>query len=164
LFNDWPDWLEKPVWPVMQLGAIAAVPVVAAVAWVLTKKWRLAAGIAVAALGSWLLAKVVKSLIERGRPQDLLADINFRPEWEGLGFVSGHAAVVFATAAILSPYLSQPWKMVAWGLAVITGVLRMYTAAHLPLDITGGAGLGLAVAGVWQLATFRPDPALTGGA
>ena len=153
-FNDWPDWLENPVWPIMQLGAIATVPVVAAVVWVLTKKWRLGAGIAVAALGSWLLAKVVKDLVERGRPQDFLADVNFRPEWEGLGFVSGHAGIAFAMAAILAPHLSRPWKVVVWGLAVITGALRMYTSAHLPLDITGGAGLGIAMAGVWQLATL----------
>ena len=25
--NEWPDWLEGPIWPVMQLGVIAAVPV-----------------------------------------------------------------------------------------------------------------------------------------
>ena len=163
-FNDWPDWLEAPVWPIMQLGAIAAVPVVAAVGWIATKKWRLGAGIGAAALGSWLLAKVVKEIVERGRPQDFLADINFRPEWEGLGFVSGHAAVAFAMAAILSPYLSRRWKAVAWGLALATGVLRMYTAAHLPLDITGGAGLGIALAGAWQLTTARPELPVASGA
>lgn len=152
--NDWPDWLERPIWPIMQLGAIAAVPVVAAVGWWLTKKWRLGAGVAVAAFVAWVLAKVVKEISERGRPQDFLDNVNFRPEWEGLGFVSGHAAVAFAMAAILSPYLNKPWKVVVWALAIATGVLRMYTAAHLPLDITGGAGLGIALAGLWQLATM----------
>ncbi|MEE8330393.1 MAG: hypothetical protein V3R84_01325, partial [Acidimicrobiia bacterium] len=40
-FNDWPDWLEDPIWPIMQLGAIAIVPLVAGVAWFATKRWRL---------------------------------------------------------------------------------------------------------------------------
>ncbi|MEE8330700.1 MAG: phosphatase PAP2 family protein, partial [Acidimicrobiia bacterium] len=103
----------------------------------------------------WVLGKVVKEVVERGRPQEFLANVNFRPEWEGLGFVSGHAAVAFAMAAMLSPYLSRPWKAVVWALAVATGIFRMYTAAHLPLDVTGGAGLGIAVAGLWQLATWQ---------
>ena len=154
--NDWPDWLEAPIWPIMQLGAIAAVPVIAIGAWVLTRKWRLAAGIGVAGFVSWVLAKVVKEIAERGRPQEFLADINFRPEWEGLGFVSGHAAVAFAMAAIVSPRVGRPWKLAVWALAITTGLLRMYTAAHLPLDITGGAGLGIAIAGLW-LAAF-PEP------
>lgn len=157
-FNDLPDWLERPIWPVMQLGAIAVVPLVAAVAWLATKRWRLGVGVAISAFAAWLLAKVVKELVERGRPQDFLANINFRPEWEGLGFVSGHAAVAFAMAAILSPYLSRRWQVVAWALALATGLLRMYTAAHLPLDIIGGAGLGMATAALWQLAVAsRPS-------
>jgi undecaprenyl-diphosphatase len=150
--NDWPDWLEGPIWPIMQFGAIAAVPLVAVVAWLVTRRWRLATGIVAAGLGAWLAAKVVKEIVQRGRPQDFLVDINFRPEWEGLGFVSGHAAVAFAMAAVLSPRLRSPWKAVVWAVAIATGVLRMYTAAHLPLDITGGAGLGMVFAGVWHLA------------
>ncbi len=154
-FNDWPDWLKDPVWPIMQLGAIAIVPIVAVGAWFLSKQWRLAAGIGVAAFVGWVLGKVVKEVVGRGRPQEFLDNVNFRPEWEGLGFVSGHAAVAFAMAAMLSPHLRRPWKVVVWTLAVATGILRMYTAAHLPLDVTGGAGLGIALAGLWQLATWQ---------
>ena len=150
--NDWPDWLERPIWPLMQFGAIAIVPMVAVAVWFIMRRRRLSIGIAVTAFAAWVLAKGVKALIERGRPQDYLDEVNFRPQWEGLGFVSGHAAVVFAMAAVLSPYLSRPWKVVVWAVAVATGVLRMYTAAHLPLDVTGGAGLGIALAGLWHLA------------
>jgi undecaprenyl-diphosphatase len=163
LFNDLPDWLEGPIWPIMQLGAIAAVPVVAVVAWLSSRRQRLGVGIAVVGFVSWVLAKVVKEIVGRGRPQEFLGDVNLRPEWEGLGFVSGHAAVAFAMAAILSPYLSRPWRAVAWALALATGVLRMYTAAHLPLDITGGAGLGIALAGLWHLAVPPNQSAGSGG-
>jgi len=158
-FNDWPDWLEGPIWPIMQLGAIAIVPLVALAAWFISRRWRLTAGIGVSAFAAWVLAKVVKEFAERGRPQEFLDNINFRPEWDGLGFVSGHAAVAFAMAAMLSPHLSRPLKVVVWALAVATGILRMYTAAHLPLDITGGAGLGIAIAGLWQLATWQREVA-----
>jgi undecaprenyl-diphosphatase len=103
-------------------------------------------------LGAWALAKVVKELVERGRPADYLADVNLRPAWDGLGFVSGHAATAVAIAVVVAPYLPRPWKIVLWALAAATGLLRMYTAAHLPLDVIGGAGLGMAAGALANLA------------
>jgi len=156
-FNDWPDWLEGPTWPIMQLGAMVAVPVAAAVAWFFWHRWQPTAAVMLGGLGAWALAKVVKELVERGRPADYLADVNLRPAWDGLGFVSGHAATAVAIAVVVAPYLPRPWKMVLWALAGATGLLRMYTAAHLPLDVIGGAGLGMAAGalanltcGVWR--------------
>jgi undecaprenyl-diphosphatase len=143
--NDWPDWLEAPTWPIMQAGQVLVVPISALAAWWAWGRWRPAIGLLLGGLSAWLLAKVVKDLVERGRPSAFLTDITQRPMWSGLGFVSGHAATAFAIATIISPYLSRPLRYVVWGLAVATIVLRMYTAAHLPLDVIGGAGLGVAV-------------------
>lgn len=159
LFNDLPDWLELPTWPLMQLGMVAAVPVVALAAWWFVRDWKLPAAVVVAGGVAWALAKVVKALVERGRPQDYLPDVNLRPEWEGLGFVSGHAAVAFALATVVSPLLSRPWKIVVWAAAIATALLRMYTAAHLPLDIVGGAGLGIALGAAARFALPRPETA-----
>jgi undecaprenyl-diphosphatase len=36
-------------------------------------------------------------------------------------------------------------------LVVVICLTRMYVGAHLPLDVVGGAGLGLAIAGVLRL-------------
>ncbi len=146
--NRWPDWLEVPTWPVMQLGAAAIIPVVALATYVAWRRRDVAAAVFVAGGAAWLLAKVVKAFVGRGRPQVLLDDVILRPEWAGLGFVSGHAAVAFAMATILSPRLRGPWRLLLWAGAVLTGILRMYTAAHLPLDVVGGAGLGLALGGL----------------
>lgn len=143
--NEWPDWLEAPTWPIMQAGQVLVVPISALAAWWAWRRWRPAIGLLVGGLAAWLLAKVVKDLVERGRPSAFLADVTERPMWSGLGFVSGHAATAFAIATIISPYLSRPLRYVVWGVAVATIVLRIYTAAHLPLDVIGGAGLGVAV-------------------
>ena len=159
LLNDLPDWLELPIWPLMQLGAIAAVPVVAIAAWWFVRDWKPPAAVVAAGGAAWVLAKVVKELVERGRPQEYLADVNLRPEWHGLGFVSGHAAVAFAMATVVSPYLGRAWRIVVWAAAIATALLRMYTAAHLSLDIVGGAALGIALGAVARFALPRPGTA-----
>ncbi len=157
--NEWPDWLELPLWPVMQAGAVAIVPLGALAVWVLWRRARPALSLLAAGMAAWLLAKVVKSLVERGRPGDLIDSVIQRPEWTGLGFVSGHAATAFALATVASPYLSRLWKAVVWALATATIVLRMYTGAHLGLDIVGGAGLGIALGATVHLILGAPAKA-----
>ena len=145
LFNDWPDWLETPGWPFMQFGAIAIVPVVGVAAWWWLRRWEPVAGFVGTGFAVWVLAKVVKELVGRGRPQELLPDVIARPEWSGLGFPSGHVCVAFALATVGTLYLPGRWRWAPFGLAALTSIMRMYTAAHLPLDIVGGIGLGVAV-------------------
>ena len=54
--------------------------------------------------GAYLLAKVVKGIVVRGRPDDLLADVVIRgAEAHGRGFVSGHAAVATALVVVACP-------------------------------------------------------------
>ncbi len=143
--NDLPNWIEYPGWPVMQLGAILAVPVVVAVCLALSREWRVPARIALAGTTAWLVAKVIKEVVDRGRPEAFFNDINLRPAWDGLGFPSGHTAVAFAVAVILGSTLGRRWRTAIWGIAVMAGLLRIYTAAHLPLDVIGGWGLGIVV-------------------
>ncbi len=151
-FNDWPDWVEAPGWPFMQFGAIAVVPLVGLAAWWWWRKWRPVAGFVGGGFVVWLLAKVVKEIVGRGRPQELLAGVTQRPEWQGLGFPSGHVAVAFALATVGTLFLPRRWRWVMFALALTTSVMRIYTAAHLPLDIVGGAGLGIVVGALFNLA------------
>ena len=66
----------------------------------------------------------------------------------GLSFVSGHAVIVTAVAGLLTPILPRRWKWVPWVVVVLNGVTRIYVGAHNPLDIVGGIGVGLVIAGV----------------
>ena len=139
----------------MQVGSILAVPILAIGYAVYSRGWQLPTRLALAGTTAWILAKVVKSLVERGRPDVFLSNVNLRPAWNGLGFPSGHTAVAFAIAAVLTSTLSRRWRIVVWVIAIAAGLLRMYTAAHLPLDVLGGWGLGIAVGSIVEIGWRR---------
>jgi membrane-associated phospholipid phosphatase len=155
--NQLPGVLYGLVWPVMQLGNVIAAPVVA-VAALLARRFRLAIGLAASGLLVWLLAKVVKDLVERGRPAELLSEVLRRDAPRvGQGYPSGHAAVAVALAAVAAPYLNRPLKIVVWVLAAGVCIARVYVGAHLPLDVVGGAAFGLAVGSLCNLGLGGSD-------
>jgi membrane-associated phospholipid phosphatase len=162
LINDLPSLPFPIVWVPMQLGNLLIVPaaVLAALAF---RRWRLAAGLGLAGVGVYVLAKVVKRFVERGRPSDVLDDVVVRGAApHGLGFVSGHIAVVTALALVAWPWLPRwgRWAAGAAGAAVF--LARMYVGAHLPLDMVGGAALGIGVGALVRLLlgtpASSPDP------
>ena len=64
------------------------------------------------------------------------------------GFVSSHAANFFAIAAIVSALFSErkylPYLLYSW--ASLVAYSRVYVGKHYPLDIIGGAVLGIVMA------------------
>ena len=152
-----PDWVDVVVWLPMQAGSAWAPPLVALAAAVGLRRWRPVAGALVVGWGGWLLAKEVKSLVGRARPAevfpDLVRDSALR---DGLGFISGHTTVAFGLACVVSPYLPRPWRVAAYGLATTVGVARIVVGAHLPLDVVGGAALGLLLGYLWNLIVGVP--------
>jgi membrane-associated phospholipid phosphatase/tRNA A-37 threonylcarbamoyl transferase component Bud32 len=152
-----PDWTWPGVWLVMQLGVIGAVPLVAAVA-LLTRHLRLALDAVLAAGSIYLIAKVIKQFVERGRPDSLLDGVRMLGEPAGgLGYVSGHSAVAVALATVSSPYLGRRARRVAWALALAVCISRMYVGAHLPYDVLGGAALGWAAGALVHLVLGAPE-------
>jgi membrane-associated phospholipid phosphatase len=69
----------------------------------------------------------------------------------GLSFVSGHAIITFAIAGLLALVLPRRWAVLAFVLASLNAVARVYLGAHNPLDVVGGAAIGLAIAAALDL-------------
>ncbi len=144
------------VWPVMQLGNVTVVPASTCLAAVF-RRWRLAAELLIAGAATYAAAKVVKGIWPRPRPDGLLADVVIRGEAAlGRGFVSGHAATVTALATVAWPWLRPRARAVLVVLVLLVCLARVHVGAHLPLDVVGGAALGLAVAGLVRLVLGRP--------
>ncbi len=156
--NGGPRNLEFVLWLPMQLGSLFGPFVVGGLTWRHLRRWRPAAGSVVVGVVSWQAAKVLKGAVERGRPFSMLSEFANRAgtPHEGLGFVSGHSAVAFSVAALLSPYLSRRARALAWLLACVVGLARIQVSAHLPLDVVGGAALGYSIGNGWNLAVGVP--------
>jgi undecaprenyl-diphosphatase len=155
--NGLPGWLEWIIWPFMQYGVFLTIPVLTAVALVL-RRFRLATAMAVAGVGVYFLAKLVKEVVRRGRPEALIADVVSRETFAAgsLGYPSGHAAVAGALTIVVTPYLPGRWKLVPISLLVIVALGRMFVAAHTPLDLLGGAALGVAAGALANLVVGVP--------
>jgi membrane-associated phospholipid phosphatase len=149
--NGLPDWLYGPMLAFQYLGVLA-MPLVVAVGALAFRRWRLAAALVLVVPLKLALERVVKLLVQRERPGSTVPDAVLRGVHPaGLSFVSGHAIITFAIAGLLALVLPRRWGVVAFGLATLNAVARVYLGAHNPLDVVGGAAVGLALAAALDL-------------
>ncbi|MFN8233360.1 MAG: phosphatase PAP2 family protein [Actinomycetota bacterium] len=147
-FNGASDSIYPVVWPLMQYGTFVTIPLVT-IATLVLGRTRLAVELASAGIAVYLLAKLAKAIWVRDRPGRVLEEVQLRGVGAGEhGFPSGHAAVSAAIAFILFAFLPRRWRWVPVALAVVVSLGRLYVGAHLPLDVVGGACLGLVAGAV----------------
>ncbi len=141
-FNDLPRALGLPLEVVMPLGTSIGALVLVGVA-VGLRRLRLA----LAAFLAWALGRAasaaLKAAVDRPRPPELLVDVALRQERPfDQAFPSAHTTGAVALALVAGwafPRLRWPALVVA----VLVALARMYVGVHLPLDLVGGAALGL---------------------
>jgi membrane-associated phospholipid phosphatase len=149
--NGLPEWLYRPMLVFQYLGVLA-VPLVVAAGALALRRWRLAVALVLVVPLKLAAEKVPKQLVQRERPGATVPDAILRGvPHNGLSFVSGHAIITFAVAGLLALVLPRRWAVVAFVLATLNAVARVYLGAHNPLDVVGGAAVGLGIAAVLDL-------------
>ena len=158
--NGAPDSVATALYPLMQLGTLAA-PLLVAVGILVFKRDRLLAlTTIVVGLVAWFGAKLIKRWVERGRPLEYLPGINVREgTGAGLGFISGHSAVVASAVAIMvMAAIPARFRAAVLAIAVLVGVARVVHGVHLPVDVVGGWAFGALIGfgGLWVYDRIAP--------
>jgi membrane-associated phospholipid phosphatase len=137
------------------LGVLAIGPVVALVA-VGVRRYRLALASVLITLLKLLAERFIWNVlgIRRDRPGATVSGAIVRggTPVSGVSFVSGHVMLATALAWAITPYLRGGWRLAPWVAVIMVACARLYLGAHNPLDVLGGAGVGLAIGACVNLA------------
>jgi hypothetical protein len=106
---------------------------------------------AVLSLESFLLASVIvripKTLAGRDRPDMASDQFQFKGPFHGNSFPSGHTTAVFSVASVIATqYRETKWvPVVAYSVASMVGLSRIYDNKHWLSDVVAGATIGTLV-------------------
>jgi membrane-associated phospholipid phosphatase len=155
--NGLPEWLYPVMWGLQFVGVLVVGPAFAIIA-LLLRRFRLAAAAILSTVLKLGLERMVKLMVERHRPGTTVPGAILRGDVpsRGLSFTSGHTVLVAALALIVTPYLRGRWKALPWVIVASVGVARVYLGAHNPLDVVGGAALGVVIGGLVNFAVGVP--------
>lgn len=133
------------------LGMLLVALLVAPLLWAFGRR-ESSFDLVVSVLITTVLVELIKLLVARERPFEALdgtvQTISFYglAESSGYSFPSGHATRIFTVAAIVSLNVKYPVKALAFAIAAMVAISRVFLGLHWPTDILAGALLGIAAA------------------
>ncbi len=148
-FNSLPHILHDLFYAITQMGGLASLLIWISAAWYLINK-RAAYTVLGTGFTAWIVAKIAKTIVHRGRPGDLISTTHLfsGEKFGGYGFPSGHATFAAACATILYYQVAPRYRKYLLLIVFMVGISRMYLGAHFPLDVVGGWALGALVGGI----------------
>ncbi|MFL6167469.1 MAG: phosphatase PAP2 family protein [Ornithinibacter sp.] len=158
--TDLARWLNDPPPP---FGAVLAVtnslfrPVPLAVlaaalaSWILattrgSQRWEVLRAAVVSVVLTELGTQVLKRVADQPRPTASIPDLDvhgYPKNPYGNAYPSAHTAVAVGLVAALWPWLTRSQRAVGVVVALLVALNRLYIGAHWPVDVVGGAAIGL---------------------
>lgn len=153
--NNMPDDIRLIFFALTQLGSAWMLYAITLLAlW--NKRYRLALRLFVLGAVASIACEILKQLIGRPRPEELLAVMNLRDSVVvGKGFPSGHTALATVMALVLWAYIPARWRWLLVPAVLLVGLSRVYLGVHAPLDIIGGMAVGIMVFAASKLVTGK---------
>jgi membrane-associated phospholipid phosphatase len=165
-------WINDPPQP---LGAVLAVtnslfrPVPLAVlaliliGWIFltvrgNSRWEILRAIVISVVLSELLAQILKQIADQARPTASIPGLDvhgYPKDPYGNAYPSAHTSVVVGLVTALWPWLTWPQRIVGVTVAALVALNRLYIGAHWPVDVVGGAAIGLLSGSVCWLVAMR---------
>ena len=165
-------WLNDPPQP---LGAVLAVtnalfrPVPLAVVvlllpgWIMVTargaaRWEVLRALVVGFVVAELVTQVLKRLADQTRPTASIPglDVHGYPKDPfGNAYPSAHTSVAVALVAATWPWLTPAQRVVGVVVAALVALNRLYIGAHWPVDVLGGAAIGLLAGALCWLVAAR---------
>lgn len=143
--------LDRAVTRTTDLGSMYAVAGMAGVL-AATGRRRVAADVLGVGTLAWAVAQASKTGVRRARPYEADGVRRLIAPPTGSSYPSGHAAVWVAVTAVVADQARPAAAPLVRALGAYVPLSRVYVGVHYPTDVIGGAGLGLALAGVWRAA------------
>ena len=119
------------------------------------KKWKEICFVFFSGGFAWIIAKVLKILINIPRPTVALPNVHSLFNETGYTFPSGHATFFMALAVTIF-FFHRKAGYVFIFFALLISLARIIGGVHYPIDILGGFVLGSLVA--WSLWYFTKNP------
>lgn len=119
-----------------------------------TRWMAISAGISIV-LSRLIITEIIKRLYSSPRPYLVLEGVRkiISENHDYQSFPSGHAAIFFALATAIY-FFNKKWGIIGFIIALLVGISRIYVGVHWPIDILGGAMIGI-VAGVIIIKIIR---------
>jgi undecaprenyl-diphosphatase len=165
-------WMNDPPPPLGTVLAVSnslfrpvplAVLAAALAGWVLattqgSHRWEALRAALVGLAVSELITQVLKRVADQPRPTASIPglDVHGYPKDPfGNAYPSAHTAVAVGLVAALWPWLNRPQRAVGVVVALLVALNRLYIGAHWPVDVVGGAAIGLLAGAVCWLVAAR---------
>ena len=137
------NWLLRPV----PLAVVAA----ALFGWIMvtargSARWEVLRAMVISFVLAEAFTQTIKHLADQPRPTAAIPglDVHGYPKDPfGNAYPSAHTSVAVALVTALWPWLTIPQRIVGVTVAALVALNRLYIGAHWPVDVVGGAAIGL---------------------
>jgi membrane-associated phospholipid phosphatase len=125
-----------------------------------SSRWEVMRAVVVSFLLAEAITQTLKHLADQPRPTASIPglDVHGYPKDPfGNAYPSAHTSIVVALVTALWPWLNAPQRVAGVAMAVLVALNRLYIGAHWPLDVIGGAAIGVLSGSLcWLLAARWP--------